>query len=66
MKKDMLIFFAAIVILGGTFAGYFNWLRIQPKPGVVQMKVLPPKSPPALPKPEVRQVFKWHYQVAAS
>jgi len=65
-KKGMLIFFAAIVILGGIFAGYLNWLFIQPKLGVVQMKVPPPKSPLAPPKPEVRQVIEaypttsWH------
>ena len=59
MKKDILTFFAAIVILGGTFAGYFNWLRIQPTPGVVQIKV-PPKSPPAPPKQEARQVIEDH------
>jgi hypothetical protein len=47
MKKDILVFFAAIVIFGSTFAGYLNWLLIQPKPGEAQMKVLPPKSPPA-------------------
>jgi len=53
MKKDILIFFVAIVILGGIFAGYLNWLFIQPKPGVVQMKVPPPK-------PDVRQVIENH------
>jgi len=60
MKKDMLIFFAAIIIFGGTFAGFLNWLLIQPKPGAVQIKVPPPKSPPAPPKPEVRQVNEAH------
>lgn len=48
MKKGMLIFFAAIVILGGAFAEYFNWLLIQQKHGVVQMKV---SSPRLLPTP---------------
>ena len=60
MKKSLLIFFAAIFILGGTFAGYFNWLLVQLKPGTVQMKVPPPKSPPAPPKPDVRQVIEVH------
>lgn len=60
MKKNLLIFIAAIVILGGTFAGYFNWLRIQSKPGVVQMKVPPPKSSSTPPKPEVRQIIEAH------
>lgn len=60
MKKDMLVFFAAIVILGGTFAGYFNWLLIQPKPGAEQMKLPPPKLPPAAPKSEVHQAIEAH------
>lgn len=57
MKKSLLIFFAAIFILGGTFAGYFNWLLMQPKPVEVKMKVPPPESQP---KPDVRQVIEVH------
>lgn len=44
VKNDKLIFFAVIAILGATFAGYFNWLLIQPKHEAAQMKVSPPKS----------------------
>jgi len=49
MKSDMLIFFVALVILGGAFAGYLNWLIAQPRLGMVQVKVLSPHVPP---KPE--------------
>lgn len=60
MKKDVLILFAAIVILGGTFAGYLNWLCIQPRPEAVQIKVPPPKSSLAPPKTDMRQVVAAH------
>lgn len=60
MKKSMLILFAAIFILGGTFAGYFNWLLMQPKPAEVKMKLPPPKPPPAAPKSEVYQAIEVH------
>ena len=60
MKKDVLILFAAIVILGGTFAGYLNWLYIQPRPKAVQIKAPPPKSSLAPPKTAMRQVIAAH------
>lgn len=36
MKGKILIFIIALGILCGTFAGYLNWLLIQPRPMVVQ------------------------------
>src|SRR5574340_904760 len=60
MRKSILVFFAAIVILGGTFAGYFNWLLIQPKSGAEQMKLPPPKLPPAAPKSVAHQAIGAH------
>jgi len=53
MKKDVLIFFAALVILGVTFAAYLDWLLIQPRPVVAQLKMSPP-SPHAQFKPDMR------------
>lgn len=40
MKRDLLIFFVALVILGVIFVAYLDWLRIQPKHehGVAQIK----------------------------
>lgn len=42
MKSDILIFIIALVILGGTFAGYLNWLHIQPRPGLAKAKAKAP------------------------
>ncbi|MBY0575283.1 MAG: hypothetical protein K2P67_01640 [Gallionellaceae bacterium] len=41
MKKDLLIFFAALAILGVTFAKYLDWLSTQSKHehGIAKMKV---------------------------
>jgi hypothetical protein len=36
--KNVLIVFAALIILGGAFAEYFSWLRLQPRPDVVHAK----------------------------
>ena len=44
MKKDIFIFFAVIVILGVAFTTYLDWLLIQPKPVVAQLKMSPPSS----------------------
>ena len=52
MKNDLLIFFTALVILGATFASYLDWMLIQPKPVVAQVKVQPP-SPHAQSKPDM-------------
>ncbi|MDO8463667.1 MAG: DUF3106 domain-containing protein [Gallionella sp.] len=52
MKGDIIVFIIALGILGGAFAGYLNWLLIQPKPDEVQVKVPPAPSPLAS--------AKWH------
>jgi len=54
MIKDLLIFFAATLILGGVFAGYLGWLITQSKPEISQAKAY---LPPSQPNPEARQVI---------
>ncbi len=53
MKNDLLIFFAALVVLGVTFATYLDWLLTQPRPVVAEVKV-PLPSPHAHLKPDMR------------
>lgn len=53
MKKDILIFFAMVAVIGGTFAAYLDWLLIQPRPVVAEVKV-PLPSPHAHLKPNIR------------
>ena len=52
MKKEMFIFLVALIILGGAFSAYLEWLHAQPKSGVAQIK-MPPPSPRALFKPDM-------------
>lgn len=40
MIKNLLIFFAALLVLSGTFAGYLEWLLAQTEPGMAQKSVL--------------------------
>jgi len=51
MIKNLLIFFAALLVLSGTFAGYLEWLLAQTEPGMAQKKTPSPSSPP---HPEAR------------